>query len=230
MKTLIDIKIEVISATRHSEKSFWDNSALGLSLQRIGFDNKIVPKITFDNKKGLPSVYNQAIRNADENSYLVFIHDDVWIDDHFFSHRIIEGLSNYDVIGVAGNRRKLSKQPAWAFINDNFVWDRGNLSGAVAHGQYPFSNVAFFGALPVSCELLDGVFLATKKSLLVKNNCYFDEIFDFHFYDMDFCRTARKVALNLGTWPVAITHQSSGAFRSEGWKNNYSIYIEKWKD
>ncbi len=230
MKRITDIKIEVIAATRHSEESFWNNAALGHSLRRISFDKKIVPKITFDNQKGLPSVYNQAISNADEDSYLVFIHDDVWIDDSFFSHRIIEGLNNFDIIGVAGNRRILSKQPAWLYVDDNFVWDKENLSGAVAHGQQPFGHVSFYGALPVSCELLDGVLLATRKSLLRKSNCNFDEIFKFHFYDMDFCRTARKVGLTLGTWPIAITHQSGGAFGADMWKKNYLIYKEKWKN
>ena len=215
----MDVKIEVISATRHSEESFWNKSALGLSLRRIGFDSKIVPRISFDNRKGLPAIYNEGIKNADENSHLVFIHDDVWIDDSFFTHRIVEGLNNYDVIGVAGNRRRVSKQPAWAFINSDFVWDEKiNLSGAVAHGQYPFGNVSFFGSSPANCELLDGVFLAAKRISLLASNCSFDERFDFHFYDMDFCRTARQNGLHLGTWPLSITHQSGGAFGTDQWK------------
>ena len=40
--------------------------------------------------------------------------DDVWIDDIFFSQRISEGLQTFDAIGVAGNRRRVRNQPAWA--------------------------------------------------------------------------------------------------------------------
>ncbi len=59
---------------------------------------------------------------------------------------------------------------------------------------------------------MDGVFLAAKKSALTEYAVTFDPQFDFHFYDMDFCRTARKAGLTLGTWLVKLTHQSAGAF------------------
>lgn len=54
---------------------------------------------------------------------LVFIHDDVWIDDYFPADRVIEGLRTYDVIGVAGNRRKVPRQPGWAFSDSCLTWD-----------------------------------------------------------------------------------------------------------
>jgi len=237
------MKIEVISATRHSEEMFWSKSALGLSLRRLLFDDKILPQISFNNKRGLPAIYNERIEAAETDSLLVFIHDDVWLDDYFFAQRVIDGLNQYDVIGVVGNRRRVSGQPAWAFINKNFVWDdKINLTGiiaqgeypflteAVAQGKYPFADMLFFGKSPCECELLDGVFISAKKSSLVRTNCYFDERYDFNLYDMDFCRTARKKGLTLGTWPISLTHQSTGVFNSEPWKRSYQMYIEKWKE
>src|SRR5674476_443764 len=98
------------------------------------------------------------------------------------------------------------------------IRDRSNLSGRVAHGKNAFGPVSDFGPVPAECELLDGVFLATKKSHLKQNNVRFDAQFDFHFYDMDFCRSARKSGLRLGTWPIHLTHQSGGAFGSQSWK------------
>ena len=223
------MKIEVISATRHSEENFWSKSALGISLKRLARGNTIVPRITFNNQEGLSRVYNNGIAAAENRSALVFIHDDVWIDDYFFSQRVADGLHHYQVIGVAGNRRRVSQQPAWAFINRHFAWDdKANLTGAVAHGKYPFGPISFFGAVPGECELLDGVLLAARKSVLVAANCFFDPQFDFHCYDMDFCRTAKKNKLTLGTWPICLTHQSGGAFGSEQWNKNYSNYIGKW--
>jgi glycosyltransferase involved in cell wall biosynthesis len=228
------IKIELIIATMHSEESFWSNAALGISLKRINFDASIVPRITFNNKKGLPAIYNDAIESANQDSYLVFMHDDVWIDDYFFAKRIIEGLNHYDIIGLAGNRRRVAKQPAWlykSFDSGKLALDQEeNLSGAVAHGKSSFGGVSYFGSSPAACELLDGVLLATKKSVLVNKNCKFDEAFDFHFYDMDFCRRARSVGLSLGTWPIAITHQSGGDFVSELWLKNHATYIDKWEE
>lgn len=223
--------IEIISATRLSERDFWNESALGISLRRLEHDSRLVPRLAFSNRRGLPEIYNERISAGDANDILVFIHDDVWIDDYFLVDRAIEGLRTYDVIGVAGNRRKVPHQPAWAFLDCSFTWDdSANLSGAIAHGETPFGPISFFGATPVDCELLDGVFLAAKKSALKSNGVFFDPRFDFHLYDMDFCRSARQCGLRLGTWPICLTHQSGGAFGTKQWAEKYRAYIEKWGD
>lgn len=223
--------IEIISATRLSESDFWSKSALGISLRRLGYDGRLVARVSFLNLRGLPEIYNAGISAESNNDILVFIHDDVWIDDYYLSDRIIEGLRTYDVIGVAGNRRKVQQQPAWAFLDTKFNWDdRANLTGAVAHGKSPFGPISFFGPVPADCELLDGLFLAAKKTVLTANGVLFDPRFDFHFYDMDFCRNARQRGLRLGTWPICLTHQSGGAFGTKKWSEMYRAYIEKWGD
>ncbi len=223
------MKLEIVSASRHSEEEFWNSCPLGISLKRIAWDGRLIPRITFSNRCGLPAVYNERIALAEDGSILVFMHDDVWIDDYFFYQRITEGLERFDIIGVAGNRRRVDRQPAWAFKNADLIWDdRLNLSGAVAHGKHPFGRVSRYGDVPAECELLDGCFLAAKKSLLFSSGSFFDDRFEFHFYDMDFCRTARLKALRLGTWPICLTHRSGGNFGSEEWKKSYMNYLEKW--
>ena len=223
--------IEIISATRLPESDFLDKSALGLSLQRLSQDGRLAAYIAFDNRSGLPDVFNARINATDDDAILVFVHDDVWIDDYFFADRVAQGLENFDVIGLAGNRRRVPHQPAWAFVDAQFTWDDAvNLSGSVAHGQGPFGAVSVFGKVPAECELLDGVFLAARRSRLKAAGVAFDPRFDFHFYDMDFCRSARKQGLRLGTWPVCITHQSGGAFGSPQWQDKYRLYDEKWQD
>lgn len=221
--------IEIITATRLTENDFWNTSALGISLRRLGDGGRLFACVFFENKRGLSEVYNARIAAVEGGDILVFIHDDVWIDDYFFIDRVIEGLQNYDVIGVAGNRRKVQNQSAWAFVDTGFTWDdKANLSGAVAHGNTPFGNVSFFGAVPADCEFLDGVFLAARKEVLIAQEVRFDTRFDFHFYDMDFCRTARQAGLRLGTWPICLTHQSGGAFGTKQWHEKYQAYIAKW--
>jgi hypothetical protein len=221
---------EFVSATRLSEKDFWAKSALGGSLQRISGLKGWESHIAFSNASGLPEIYNEAIQSERKNDILIFVHDDVWIDDYFVLERISEGLQNFDLVGVAGNKRRVPFQPAWAFVDNSFTWDDSvNLSGSVAHGKFPFGDIGYFGMTPSPCELLDGVFLAARKSVLKNNNVYFDNRFDFHFYDMDFCRSARERNLKLGTWPIAITHQSGGAFGTPTWVEKYKLYLEKWK-
>jgi GT2 family glycosyltransferase len=153
----------------------------------------------------------------------------VWIDDYFLADRVIDGLRTYDVIGVAGNRRRVQRQPVWAFLDCKPTRDDAvNLTGSIAHGESPCGIVTYFGAVPAACELLDCVFLAAKKEILRANGVLFEPRFDFHFYDMDFCRSARQRGVRLGTWPICLTHQSIGAFGTEHWYEKYRAYLEKW--
>lgn len=221
--------IEIVSATRMSEDDFYKKSALGISLRRLSWDSRLVARVAFENRLGLPDVFNARIQALGSNEILVFVHDDVWIDDYFIADRVTDGLRTYDVIGVAGNRRRIENQPGWAFIDNKSTWDsETNLSGSIAHGEYPFSAVSVFGTTPADCELLDGAFLAARKSTLLSNDVLFDPRFDFHLYDMDFCRSARKKFLRLGTWPICLTHQSVGAFGTPVWIENYLRYQKKW--
>jgi glycosyltransferase involved in cell wall biosynthesis len=222
--------IEIVSATRVGEADFWERTALGASLRRLAYDDRLLPRIAYANRRGLPEIYNARITAAAGTDVLAFIHDDVWIDDFHLADRVVEGLRTYDVIGVAGNRRRVPRQPAWGFMDAARTWDdRANLSGAIAHAMHPFGRVSFYGT-PGDCELLDGVFLAARKSTLVAHRVAFDPRFDFHFYDMDFARSARSRGLRLGTWPICLTHQSKGDCSGASWEHNHRIYVEKWKD
>ena len=56
----------------------------------------------------------------------------------------------------------------------------------------------------------------------------FDPALGFHFYDLDFCRSAEAAGLRLGVWPLAITHQSSGqSVQSPAWERSCRLYLQK---
>jgi hypothetical protein len=64
-------------------------------------------------RMGLPIVYNRAIReSARDPATLIFIHDDLHLLDFYWPTRIVHGLAKFDVIGLAGNRRRVARQPA----------------------------------------------------------------------------------------------------------------------
>lgn len=222
------MQIEIITATRYSVADFQTKSALGQSLERMANPN-IGLRLVVGNKRGLPAVYNDGLAAAGADSILVFMHDDVWIDDYFFVQRLLDGLAAFDIIGVAGNVRRRTAQATWQFLDSNFVPDSPeNLSGHVAHGDRPFGAISQYGRVPAACELLDGVLLAARKSVLIERAVRFDTRFSFHFYDMDFCRTARESGLKLGTWPIALTHQSGGSPSQGPWLDAYKAYLAKW--
>lgn len=221
--------LDVVSATRLSENDFWNASALGLSLTRLMSEARINACPIYENRRGLPEVYNERIDSPDAADYLLFVHDDVWLDDYFIVDRLLQGLERFDVLGVAGNRRRRDGQPAWGFVDANLTWeDSAYLSGSVAHGKQPFGLVTTWGAVPAECELMDGVLLAARRDTLRAQDVRFDPRFDFHFYDVDFCRTARQKNLRLGTWPICITHQGQGRFGTPHWSAMYAKYLEKW--
>ena len=227
--------ITIVSATRQAAPDFAEKTPLGASLKRLAFDKRVDTRIAFQNIAGLPVVYNNALGAADAGEILVFIHDDVWIDDYFFADRIKDALRAFDIMGVAGNRRRVPRQPSWLFGSPGpdgvFRKDRENHSGAVAHAKTPFGPVDYFGPTPAECELLDGVLLAAKRDALRSAGVRFDERFDFHFYDMDFCRSAKAAGLVLGCSGVAITHASVGeGLGKPDWRRNYRKYLEKWGD
>lgn len=226
------LAIEIVSATRYSEADFWTKSALGLSLKRhLKQDARLSAKISFENTRGLSEVFNAAIDQADTDATMVFIHDDVWIDEANFAEVVAEGLEHFDIIGIAGNKRRLPNQPGWVIVDLNFKWDEQvNLSGQVAHSKSAFGAAKVFGEAPATCELLDGVFLAVKKSSLDNKGARFDEQFDFHFYDLDFCRTAKQAGLTLGTWHIQLTHQSIGQYGTKQWHEKYHLYLNKWEE
>ncbi|MDP3210642.1 tetratricopeptide repeat protein, partial [Methylotenera sp.] len=223
--------VQIVSATRYSETDFWSKSALGLSLHRhVKQDSGMSASIVFNNTLGLSDVFNQAIERADDGAILVFVHDDVWIDEANFVDTLIAGLERFDVIGVAGNKRRLPNQPAWLFVDTALNWDEPEyLSGTVSHGLYAFGEDKFYGDVPAACELLDGVFIATTKSALNGAHIRFDHQFDFHLYDVDFCRSAREAGLSLGTWPIKLTHHSKGAFGSPHWAQKCQVDFNNWE-
>lgn len=226
----MSLKVRVVCATRETSDDFMARSALGRSLRLYPslFELRLFPS----NSNGLPLVYNTAIReSATDPAILVFVHDDVHLLDFYWPTRIFNGLDKFDIIGLAGNRRRADRQPAWRFLDDSFRRaDREYLSGVVAHGKsWPADYISAYGVPGQEVKLLDGVMLAVRSETLLANNLFFDEIFDFHFYDLDFCRTAEKHGLRMGTWGISVMHESDGAFGTPAWKEGYARYLAKWR-
>ncbi|HMK85716.1 MAG TPA: glycosyltransferase [Steroidobacteraceae bacterium] len=226
----MSVKVRVVCATRETARGFATRTALGRSLALYGplCELRLFP----NNGSGLPAVYNTAIRESSTDpAVLVFVHDDVHLLDFYWPTRIIQGLDKFDVLGLAGNRRRVARQPAWRFLDDRWTKDqRDNLSGVVAHGRcWPADYISAYGPPGQEVKLLDGVMLAAHSATLISKNVLFDETFDFHFYDLDFCRTAEQLGLRMGTWAISAMHESDGSFGTSSWRQGYERYLAKWR-
>jgi len=218
----------IVTASRKSRSEF-DEGPLGQSLRQIIFDKHMISAVEAENSLGLPTVYNQVIDEYYREHEVVFLHDDIWLDDVFFTRRIRDGLDQFDVIGLAGNRVLHPDAPTWFSKEDPMQYDFENLSGLVRHGASPFGTPYFYGPTPERVQLLDGVLIAARISSLLDAGVRFDERFDFHFYDLDFSRQANAAGLAVGTWPISVTHTSSGAYGSDSWRHGLELYRNKWR-
>ena len=225
------IKIQFIVATRECAENFWKNTATGRSLAL--YKSQHLNVILYPaNQKGLSEIYNSAIdQYSGEPCIFVFAHDDLHILDFYWMHSILNGLNHFGVVGCAGNISRAPYQPSWAFKNLQLEWDEAkNLSGVVGHGsQFPPEDaLSIFGPPFQQVKLLDGLFLAVFSETLRKNYLRFDEKFNFHFYDMDFCRQAEIRGVTMGTIPLSLIHESGGNFGTVSWRQGYETYIKKW--
>lgn len=228
-------KVCVVTATREKTiEDFKNNTLLGKSLEiKTYFD---IDLICFtNNTTGLGTCYNKAIQQViDEDKILVFVHDDIAILDYYWPLRVDEALQNYDIIGVAGNTRHNINFPSWAHSHsdgNNVIWDEDkHLSGSMLHSDtWPPKIVTVYGSLYKEVVNLDGAFLACTTKTIRNYNLSFDEIFEFHFYDADFCKAAHEKKCKLGTFPLALMHAGKGNMGTKSYRESYIKYNDKWK-
>jgi GT2 family glycosyltransferase len=226
------IKFRIVCATRETAELFPTRTALGRSLALYAPYGFIELKLFPSNSTGLPALYNTALREAAADpAILVFVHDDILLCDYFWPKHLMDGLSSFDVVGLAGNKRRVPNQPGWPFIDQKFTPDDiENVTGIVGHGTgFPPENLTYYGPPGQGVKLLDGLLLAARSDILLSKRIFFDERFDFHFYDMDFCRQLEAQGLRMGTCMVSVIHQSTGSYSSPGWSTAYRKYLEKWQ-
>lgn len=227
------MKIRLVCATRFSQDDFFKKAALGRSYTIY---KPVMPMLEIflfpDNTQGLPIVYNQVIEySINDPAILVFVHDDVQLSDFYWSNHITFSLNKFNIVGVVGNTRRCPKQASWYFLNDECLRDDVQyLSGIVGHGKgFPMKNISVYGEADQECKLLDGLLLAVNSQTLIDHQLRFDPQFEFHFYDMDFCRQAELKGLTMGTCHISVIHESEGNFH-EAWKEVYKKYLEKYKE
>lgn len=184
--------------------------------------------MSFEYRRGLSELYNESIDKETDTEVVLFAHDDIWIHDYFFVDRLFEGIREFDIIGIAGNRVRVPGQVAWFSNGPQLQPNKEYLSGVLGHGKSVPGPAHVFGSTPSERELLDGCFIAANMKKLRETQTKFDPAFKFHFYDLDFCRTAKKNGLRIGTWQVSLTHESMGHYDSPDWREASKAYFQKW--
>jgi predicted O-linked N-acetylglucosamine transferase (SPINDLY family) len=219
--------VQLVSTTRLEEGAFWRDTLLGRSLRQPQH-RQLVARIRFANRQPLAVAYNAAIAAAPTGAVLVFCHDDVDLGPEPLGPQLEEALARFDLVGVAGNQRHQSGQARWWLDPRSGGWDHPFLSGALRHGTPGAAQLTVYGPAPMPVQLLDGVFLAARADTLRHSGVRFDPRFDFHYYDLDVCRSARRAGLSLGTWPLLLLHAHGRDASGLAWSAMQQSYLRKW--
>jgi hypothetical protein len=162
------------------------------------------------NKEGLSKRYNEFLEtHIDDYDMIVFVHDDVYLDDGRVRQKLAIAHEQFDIVGVAGGVAPVIREPAlWHIMCGGFG---PNLRGFAGHYVSDKTvSVTNFGPTPARVAIADGVFLSVKTEAIKRTNWLFNENFTFHHYDIASCLDANKKKLKIGVWPILLFHMSPG--------------------
>lgn len=181
------------------------------------------------NRQGLPASYNNAM-NITPADWLVFVHDDVYIDDCRLTHKLDQAYDDhgFDIVGLAG-----CLNPA---IKTHNLWhvmaDRKDLRGQVAHpvGTQGQIMTTPFGPTPSRVAMIDGLFMAVRLASVKATGWKFNENYTFHHYDLSSCIDANKHKLKIGVYPINVIHSSPGLSSVENavWKSSNERFLKEY--
>lgn len=203
-----------------------EETVLYPSLVKLGTDRF---QFFEENRAGLATCYNRVLdERSGRDEIVVFVHDDVTIGDLFIREKLnaAVGALGFAIVGLAGTSsfHLLLDQRVTKWLQP----PREALTGAVEHALPGNANCwSMYGPTPRRCVVLDGLFLAVDRARL--GPVRFDEQFAFHFYDLDFCLTAHRAGLLLGTTNVYVNHQSHGSYNSPAFFATQDKFRAKWR-
>lgn len=214
----------IVIATPKSSEEYWA-SVPGECLRKYLKNNQRTDSyIVGNNSDGLSNVYNRVINpdgaktsELEPDDIYVFMHDDVEIHDLFFYEKLKKAHETYDIVGVAGATKQVytkDRPSLWHLNCDNFIWGTGGKPGdgrgsiITPHNGQIMPTV--FGPSPSDVAFIDGCFISVNIKKVKEMGLKFDEDFNFHHYDLQFCLDAQKLGLKIGVWPIYLHHNSPG--------------------
>jgi Glycosyltransferase like family len=204
----------IVSCTQRSD---YKQTLLYRSLAKLERDSNInfLDRTTFitNNKIGLSEAYNAFWKKEPNNvnDFIIFAHDDMWIDDATFIQKLDRGHKTYDIIGLAGGVNPIIKSPAlWHLMCGGF--HGGNLRGFAGHISPDSEKVSItnFGPTPDRVAIVDGAFMSVNIKRAEQVGWQFNENYTFHHYDLSSCLDANKKKLKVGVVPILTYHASPG--------------------
>lgn len=196
-----------------------------------------------NNSWGLSKFYNSCVDKFNNVEYFVFSHDDIYFKNDFkyicheIEHRMSKG---FDVLGVAGTAEyNIQEKNLWHFSNKSahsfnieqrVVPTYTNLTENICEYYKKAGEIKNCRNVPSRCLILDGCLLVVHRRVF-DSGIRFDEQFDFHHYDMDFCLQCNQKGFKMSTCLLDVVHLSPGLFSLDDkkWNESNQKFIKKWK-
>jgi GT2 family glycosyltransferase len=190
---------------------------------------------------GICAKYNQAIENiirtscspGEGGSWTIISHDDAILKSNNLNELLDEMYSaGADIVGVAGNANIPALDPGYWWDGLTTAGFRG--SGAVIHRTPDTENmfhIESYGPYPQPVAALDGVWFAVRTECFKNPKLRFDaETFPgYHYYDVDFCATARSLGYKIWAAGIMILHDKWGrGVEDPAFKQHQKLFINKW--
>ncbi|KEO75288.1 glycosyltransferase [Anditalea andensis] len=198
------------------------DQTIGVPYELIAFNNK-------NDSKGITTVYNQGVAKA-KYEHLCFVHEDVNFCTNEWGKKIIEQFKDTDIglIGVAGSKYKAMIPSGWRpgttgrFTKINMIQHFKYSNKTKTHQNINSENESLSH---VAC--IDGLFFASRKSILQK--IPFDEVNlkGFHGYDVDISIAIGQHYKVAVTYDILLEHLSEGNLNAE-WITSTLVLHEKW--
>lgn len=187
--------------------------------------------VLWSNRLGLSAAYNRKLDEylPTDVEFLVFVHDDVYIDDLklFDKLRIAHGNLGYQIIGAAGALSlRISDPCLWHLMSDR-VHHRGFVQHFTGEGQIYGSS---FGPTPSEVTVVDGLFMAVHLPSVREKGWRFNENYEFHHYDLASCLDAGRLGLKIGVYPIHMIHESPGLDSCENpvWSASNRRFLQEY--
>ena len=179
---------------------------------------------TTECEESLASVYNKVLASdAATGKILVFIHDDITVDDMFVSEKLNARFSMCDkacVVGIAGPGNILCVD------HDLYLWhligthekNLGSVANKVTVTGYSMDSIlcpqitTTFGPQGERAVMVDGCFMAMDVDRVRKLGVGFDERCPsrYHFYDLIFSLNCLQAGGELYVDNIHVVHRSPG--------------------
>ncbi len=226
----MDSKVVIVSCTEKTPENISD-VLLCQSFKSGGMSNFASLDMVWQNSEGLSVAYNRKITEYAESGveFLVFVHDDVYIDDLKFAEKLRKAHSvlGFQIIGVAGAAALDIEFPALWHLMAKKEHRRGFIHHSVGGMQTEATN---FGPTPAEVIILDGVFIAIHLPSILVSGWRFNENYRFHHYDMASCLEAFKLGLKMGVFPIHLIHLSQGldSFSDKAWRESNDLFLAEY--